>query len=53
MKRRPNLIQLMFREISLVWNLNSNTEVIEYMAPSQFASPNTFCQLGININVDD
>jgi len=41
----------MFQEISLVWDLNDNSEVFDCKAPDQFSSPETFSNLGININV--
>ena len=41
----------MFKEVSLIWDLNCNDEIKEFDAPHHFSEPEDFVQLGINTNI--
>ena len=47
------MIQIMFESVSLMWNLETNQEVNHFIMPSQFDQPETFCDLGIKVNLQN
>lgn len=41
----------MFGDISIVWDLDSNSEIREYISPHQLSYPETYVTSGINVNL--
>ena len=44
-----NFIQIRFHEVSIVWDLLNNCELKTIYHSQQFAEPDNFCPLGLNI----
>lgn len=43
----------MFKDMTLVWDLDNNQEVKDLIDISQFSLPETYVNLGVQINVPD
>lgn len=50
-KFRKNLIQIMFKDVSIVWDLDLNVEVQDFRNISVFSTPSTYVNLEVAINI--
>ena len=50
-KTRKNVIQLVFNELTILWDLDRNKEVTFVHGQTQFNTADTFVRTGVKVNV--